>query len=386
MLQGAVEAYLQGDYGESIRLYRDILEVDPKNPAARKGLKNAQKEREAQLRRQRDEERNALYAAQDFLRRGKYVDAYDRVHDILARAPGLPEAIELLRKISNKADIALRRAKPESSAYYEALGVRAYMAGDWFKAVDSWEKVIRFDSGRLDLVQKIDVARRNLEEQQRQDRIRVHLDMAAALSAKGLFPDAIRAYEEVLRMEPTNASARMGLSETRRLAQESLRADATQEVNRLLQRAMDAFTEGRRQEARRLFELVLQRDPVNRLAREYVERIKKGGALDSSSEKVESNFIKGKAFLDQGRYVEGIEALERHLAKEADDFKAQEVLDLARANQRKEADRLYREGLNAYSEGDLPGSIRKLQECLRVNPDYGPAKQILAKIMQEANK
>jgi hypothetical protein len=43
LLQNAVDAYFEERYDESIRLYRAILQIDPQNAAAGKGLKTAAK-------------------------------------------------------------------------------------------------------------------------------------------------------------------------------------------------------------------------------------------------------------------------------------------------------------------------------------------------------
>ncbi|MBL0057639.1 MAG: tetratricopeptide repeat protein [Elusimicrobia bacterium] len=390
MLQGALDAYFDNRFEDSVQLFQKILEVDPKNDAARKGLKNAQRKRDEQVRRERDQERKALYAAQEFVAHGKLVEGYDRVGDVLARSPNLPDAVELLKKIRVKADGALRKAKPGSSAFFEAEGVLAYMDEDWFKTVDSWEKVLVFNKDRLDLSQKIASAKKRLAEQQRQERIRVHLDLGQGLIQQGLFPDAIRALDEVLRMDPTNAEARTALYEARRLGAQAHKEEVAGHVQELNRKAMDAFTSGRRKEALAIFEKVLSLDPGNLLATDYKNRILGLDlAIDAPGPRAGGNGnVLGRAeeFFQNNRFQDGIEALERHLAQNPNDAKAQQLLDDGRNRQRQATDQAYREALTAYSRGDREGAMRKLQDCLRMNPDFTRAKQALVKIMQEGNK
>ena len=90
MLQSALDAYFGGRYDESIHFFEQILAVDPKNEKAKQGLKNAKNKREEQIRRDREQERKAIYVAEDYLSKGKQVEAYDRCREILGRAPHLP--------------------------------------------------------------------------------------------------------------------------------------------------------------------------------------------------------------------------------------------------------------------------------------------------------
>lgn len=390
LLQGALDAYFDNRFEDSIQLFQQILDVDPKNDAARKGLKNAQRKRDEQVRRDRDQERKALYAAQEYVANGKLVEGFDRVGDVLARTPNLPDAVELVKKIRVKADAALRKAKPGSSAFFEAEGVLAYMDEDWFKAVDSWEKVIVFNKDRLDLAQKVSSAKKRLAEQQRQERIRVHLDLGQGLIQQGLFPDAIQALDEVLRMDPTNAEARTALNDARRLGALASREKVDSQVQELNRKAMDAFTSGRRKEALALFEKVLSLDPGNLLAGDYKNRIlgldlsidapgpRAGGRGDA--------LVRAEEFFQNNRFQDGIEALERHVAQNPNDLKALQMLEDGRGRQRQATDQAYREALTAYSQGDREGAMRKLQDCLRMNPDFTRAKQALVKIMQEGKK
>jgi hypothetical protein len=74
------------------------------------------------------------------------------------------------------------------------------------------------------------------------------------------------------------------------------------------------------------------------------------------------------------------------LDQNANDLKAQQLLDEARQNQRDLAESAYREALTAYSRGDRNESIRLMQESRRLDPEFARAKMALLKIMQEGNE
>jgi tetratricopeptide (TPR) repeat protein len=391
MLQSALDAYFNGRYDESAHFFQQILALDPSNEKAKQGLRNSQKKRAEQVRRDREQERKAIYVAEDYLSRGKLVEAFDRGREILARAPNLPEGQKLLKNVRGKVEKNLRKAKPESSALYEAQGDLAYMDGDWFKAVDSWEKVLVFNKDRADLMQKLADVKKKLAERQREDRIQVTMDLARANVQQGLFTEAVTVLDEVLRLDPTNAEARMLLNDARRSAAQAHRSKIEGQVQEINQKAIDAFSAGRRKEALALFNKTLEMDPENRLAGDYRDRILGLDPLLLSAEGggkagVRSEFGRATKLIQEQNFVEAIELLERSLAKNPNDLKAQQLLDDARLNQRELTDAAYREGLTAYSRGDRSEAIRKLQECRRIDPDYTQAKQALVKIMQEGKE
>jgi|GEM_PF-2884285 len=387
ILQGALEAYFNGHYAESIRLFSRILDVDATNAEAKKGLKNAQKQRAVQIKQQQAQERNNIYAARDYLKKGKLIDAHNRARDVLQRATELPDAEEILAKTMNNARIALEKSKPESSAFYEAQGVVAYLEQDWFKAVDCFQRVLLFDETRLDLLQGLSVAKDNLAQQQRKERVRVRLDTGNALLQKNLYAEAVDVFEEVLRMDPVSAEARLGLKEAQAGKRESGEDKLAGDVQAVLRQAMDAFLNGKRDTALALFNRVLQMDPGHRVALDYKDRlVGSGSTLDSSLQPEADSYQRAVAFLDEGRYTEGVEALERRVDRNPEDKRSVERLEAARTEQRDTAQRLYRESLVAYSQDRMDTAIAKLQDCLRVDPQFGLAKQAMIKMMKEVQK
>lgn len=391
MLQSALDAYFSGQYDESVHYFERIVAVDPKNARARSGLKNAQRKRDEQIRRDRDQERKSLHAAQAYLAQGKRVEAYDRTRDILTRTPNLPDGLNLMKKIRLKTEKSFQKSKPGSSAYHEAAGDLAYMDGDWFKAVDSWEKVLVFNKDRADLLQRLALAKKKLADQQKAERVQVLLGLAQAHMDQGLYSDAQKVLGDVLQADPTNADARLLLNNARRAGAQAHQAKLDGEAQDLNQKAVDAYTSGRRKEALALFDKVLALDPENRLANDYRNRILGLEPLAFDDRSMARNtptgdYARAKKFMEEKKFVEAIEVLERRLDQNANDLKAQQLLDEARQNQRDLAESAYREALTAYSRGDRNESIRLMQESRRLDPEFARAKMALLKIMQEGNE
>lgn len=391
MLQSALDAYFGGRYDESVHYFERIVAADPKNVRARSGLKNARRKREEQIRKDRDQERKSLYAAESYLAQGKRVEAFDRTRDILSRTPNLPDGLNLAKKIRLKTEKLIQKSKPGSSAYHEAVGDLAYMDGDWFKAVDSWEKVLVFNKDRADLLQRLAVVKKKMADQQKAERIQVLMGLAKAHMDQGFHADALKVLGDVLQADPTNADARIMLNDARRAGAQAHQAKLDGEAQELNQKAVDAYTSGRRKEALALFEKVLAMDPENRLANDYRNRILglEPLAFDDRSlarTSPTSDYARAQKLLGENKFVEAIEILERRLDQNANDLKAQQLLDEARQNQRDLSESAYREALTAYSRGDRTESIRLMQESRRVDPNFARAKMALLKMMQEGNE
>jgi hypothetical protein len=128
------------------------------------------------------------------------------------------------------------------------------MDGDWFKAVDSWEKVLVFNQDRADLMQRLADVKKKLAERQREERIQVTMDLARANVQQGGFLWKLsKCWTKFCDWIPTNAEARIMLNDARRSAAKDYKSKMEGQVQEINQKAMDAFSHGRRKEALVLF-------------------------------------------------------------------------------------------------------------------------------------
>ncbi|HNF58978.1 MAG TPA: hypothetical protein PLN89_05335, partial [Elusimicrobiota bacterium] len=106
LMQDALEAYFDERYEDSVHLFAKVLAQDPKNGSAQKGLKNAQRQRAAQIQKIKEQERRNIFYVEDRLKEGNLVDAYERLRDVLSRVPDHPDALDLKVKLRAKAEKA----------------------------------------------------------------------------------------------------------------------------------------------------------------------------------------------------------------------------------------------------------------------------------------
>jgi tetratricopeptide (TPR) repeat protein len=339
----------------------------------------------------RETERPNFDAVTSYLAQDRLVEASDRVRDISTRLPLHNDVKKLNADILSKAEKAVSKTRAESSDRYFAEGVVAYLKEDWFKAVASWEQVFKFNPTRLDVKAKVERARKNLQEQERRDRFLILLDVGREMTRQKLYLEAIKACTEAISLDQKNPEARACLEKARRGNIEEMARLRSEEVQRMLEQAMGHFTSGKRTEATRGFQSVLDKDPANRVASEYLNRIygrDPGFQISDNplSDGGAGNYRRGQQYLSEGRYDEANEAFERYLAARPDDAKAQQSLEDARAKQREAAENAYREGLTHWAQGDLVRAKDLWEKTLRIDPDYVKAKQALVKTKQEESR
>jgi tetratricopeptide (TPR) repeat protein len=410
LLQEALEAYLDESYEQSIQLFQRVLQRDRRNETALQGLKSAQRKRKLVIENARRREAPALKSARWLLDREDWVEAADRLRGVLRRVPHHPEALSLSRKLSARVAKQQTRAKPKTSEWFYLQGVSDYLKGNWLPAAEVWEQVYAFDPDRVALAAYAVQARRNQVEQDRDERMNALSGEAWASLRNGEYETAVSAWEKLLALDPGNAVAREGIAQAREAARESRSRRRDEEAKALTRQAMDAYIEKEYRKSMKLWEMVLEIDPENTLARDYRSRIRLrdrradayvyapsgDGAVVLAPESYltnpysgasdESRYEKAMRFAREERYTEAIEYLERHVESNPSDGRAAAALEDIRKKRIHIAEGFYNRGLESYAQGDAPGAIRLWQDTLKVNPDYQKARQALIKALAENRK
>ncbi len=389
LLQEGLEAFLDERYDDAIKSFQDVLQYDKKNEAALRGIKSAQQKKEEQVARRRALEKPALEAARQAMDHEDWAEAVDKLDAILARQPDHPQALALREKIRARMNKQYEKSKRESSDWYYAQGVLAYLDKDWMKAVDSWDQVISFNPDQVGLIAKIERAKDGLQAQEREDKARLYLSVAFESLKKGNYTEAIANWQSLLALDPDNAQAKEGVAQAQAALEDQRKRNQQDEVQKMSEQAMDAYIDRDMAKSRDLWNKILEIDPDNTLARDYLRRMGEqggGGYASGGGAAPQSGYDKAKTFLEDGRLPEAIEYLERYTGKFPNDQRAKATLEDAKAKQKEQADKSYQDGLMTYSQGDVPGAIKHWQDALRADPDYQRARQAIIKAMAEQRK
>jgi tetratricopeptide (TPR) repeat protein len=399
LLEQALEAYLQQDYSQSITIFERVLEIDRRNETAQQGLESARKQLRLQQEQETGRQKPALQAAARLVRRKDWIKAYDKLRIVLDRVPDHPKAKSLVRKIRTKAEKMHSHAKFQSGDWFYSKGVIAYLDNDWFQSIQAWEQVYAFAPDRVALLAEMESAKTNLAEQQKTERVVLYQNIAWDNLKQAKYDEAVKAWEEVLKLDPENAVAQEGLQQTREAAAQHATQSRQEDVQSLSQQAMDAYVEKDYDRAGELWKNLLELDPENSLAQDYLKRLEtvrrpasrsSGYYSDSSpsygSPSPPSALQRGINLMKEERYPDAIESFQRYVNRNPDDPRAKEALEDARARQRTLAERTYKEGLVSYSKGEPQEAIRLWQKTLRIDPDFQKARQALIKTLAETKR
>jgi tetratricopeptide (TPR) repeat protein len=379
-------------FPEAEKAFEKALQLDPANAAAKQGLKRSQEKIHEQVDRRRAQEKPALEAAKSAIKHESWPDALDALSAVLDRQPDHPEARRIQSQLRTRLTKSFEKAKMESSDWYYYQGVLAYMDRDWLKVVNAWDQVVAFNPDKVGLVSQLERAKVLLRKKEQADRLLLLQSIAWESLKKGDYASAVQNWEQLLAVDPDNEQAKLGVAEARKAWEEQKVRQQEEAVQRLSEKAMDAYVERDLKASGALWREVLALDPENTLAQDYLRRLRMDGAMSAvpsvSAPAVSSSsgLQKAKDYVEEGRYPDAIESLERMSAKAPGDAGLSRFLEETRAKQKSLAEAAYQDGLMSYSEGRIQEAIQRWQDALRVDSNFQRARQAIIKAMAEQRR
>lgn len=366
VLEQAQRASDEGRFEEALTLYGQILKETPGHSAALAGIRETEKKHRAFQKKIQAQERKNLWVVEDLLSQGRWVDAQDKVMDVLTRVPDHPEALLLRNVIRAKAEQAHESNRSGNARWYESLGVLAYLDGDWGKAVDCWQRILELNPKRTELKDWLEKAISQREIQKRTDRIEALILQARSAHREGRFADAESLWKELLDLDPAQAAAREGL-EKARIAREEVEADIkTKKIQAWQLSAIEAAAAGNREDSLAYWRKILELDPGNVLAGEFVRR----------------HELRKTAFelFDKKNYEEALDKLDEVLLSEANDAEALRYRKIARGIVAKSS---FAQGVEARKAGEMDRAEILLKQAIRLDPQNSEIQKQWAEVREQ---
>ena len=220
--QGTV-FYIKGEWAKAISQWENALKIDPSNKEISEFIKIARKRRQEE---EAFEKAEVLY--RDGLaqyNKGKINEAIKQLEEVIKFNPQHRRAQELLAKVREKvAEIkkeerARRLRETVDKRYFR--GIDYYAEGQFNKAIKEWRGVLKIDPthrGAKEYLKKArdKIARANSRgkggkgkaRNPKEEKIEVYYRQGINYYLAGGFKEAIRQWEEVLKMEPAHKGAR----------------------------------------------------------------------------------------------------------------------------------------------------------------------------------
>lgn len=154
---------------------------------------------------------------------------------------------------------------------------------------------------------------------------------------------------------------------------------------------MEYYNNGDYKNAYEKFERVLSLNPYHKMAELYRDRcllhLRTGNYMDEEQEKlVNMHKELARRYESQGSFGEAIYEWRQVLKINPADSEAEPNLDRIKKKVNERVLALHKEGLENYRKNDLLKAIDSFSEALKLNPEYEPSKNWLAKIKQELSQ
>ena len=280
-------AYIEiKDYDHGIKGFQDALRLDPTNKDAETGLAIAYDKALREHMRKGKEHLNA----REFQ---KAIEEFDKV---LMIEPNHKEAAA--DKKGAEADLRIILVKSEKKrqevlAQQLRVARDALKATEYNKAIAAYSQTIKLDKDNKEALQGIERARGTKAQL-----IDKNLMLGKGAYDAGNYYQAISYLNIILKTEP-------GYDEAKTLLHESQKAIALT-VNPLLKAGADSYNNGDVERAAAQFKKVLNIEPDNAVARNYLSGLDELLAKKAVEKEIQKLYLKGIDFYTKGSYADAI--------------------------------------------------------------------------------
>lgn len=343
-----------------------------------------------------------LSTAEKLLRRGREKDARLELQAALAIEPGRADAAELLASLDGKAAPAPASATPQAAAPLDA-GVQArveeplararsaYKESDLKAATAAYRAVLQLQPEQADALaglKRLDEEAYVRDADQPFDKAVSDLyDQGLREMRKGRLVEARAKLEEARALNPAQPQLLRALAWVANGADEQ---QSGRDAESLVLEGQRRFAEGEDAKAAAAFSAALTASPGLQAAAKGLELV---GARNL--DKVEAALVKARAAVADKDWARAQQSFELALALDPAQAEAKQGLSLVKAQeagqanaaaQRREADRLYNAGVEAWQAGDLALAATQFRETLAVSPEDKEAAQALAAVRKKLDE
>ncbi len=309
-LKAANQYWKEKKYPEAYGQFSKALEVDSNNLEAQFGLANSLKEQgkldEAipeyvkaislndkdprsygqlgLLFEQKEEASKALDYFKQYLARAPRGQDFDIVSQRVKDLEAQVQAASVRKKEVDQTSLARKQEKKEPQAKPKEKppqrekkrpdistkvdrGISAFSQGDYEGCIKQMQEVLRSDPRNTSAQYFLSEAKKRKSEREKEQEVNSRLRLAQTAYQIGNFQECIKQAEEVLNLEPGNASALNLINEAKKKVDEKSRE---QQIRDSLQKAQQAYQRENYQECLAQARSVLNLDPDNDRAQEYI--------------------------------------------------------------------------------------------------------------------
>jgi tetratricopeptide (TPR) repeat protein len=207
------------------------------------------------------------------------------------------------------------------------------------------------------------------------------MERGIAFMRKGMKEEAATEFKKVLRDDPSHREAQHYLSELTGMAgQEQLTAQAKVHIKH----GLEFYQEDKMAEAIQAWEEALKIDPNNATAKAYIKGAKERA---EKLEKANSSIATGVQAYQSGNLLGAIQAWEQALVEDPHNEQAEQYLvegrkQLKKIEDEKDAKQHFIAGATQYQAGDVPDAALEWAWAIKIKDDYSDAREYLGEALK----
>jgi len=323
-----------------------------------------------------------------YYRKREFLRAHEKFNETLKLNPQYEPASRYLEKIKDKIVRILEREKDGKDLFY-ARGFSYYTLGEYEQAIKEWKKFLSLNPFNEEIPEYINRIQDEMEQKDKIqiEKIEMQLKLGKEYYEKGEFLKAKKEFSGILNVIPEHAEAKQYLTD--------IQTHFKTMVEELCLEGLSYYEKGDYKQAKKSFDMVLEIEPHNKVAQNYIELIEKKSqkqryikkeAEDRKSEELSSNYLQGKELFQKGDLEKAISYFEKVVAVEPTFRDASNYLKQARAKlqdvNNQKAEDYYVRGLVEYSNGRVEQAISYWEKTLKLNPYHNKALNAMLRVKE----
>ena len=364
LLESAFDAYVDGDYDRAILHFQRVLQMNPRDKTAQKGLKQSQKMLKTKKDSVLGDEKEKIRQARKFLKNQKWLDAIDLATSVLQLNPNSREALEIHNEIAALARERMSSPKAQlgDDLVYQAM--IHYLNKRYDDAIKLWREAATLRPEDFKILVYIERAEQTIKQTEKYDVLMLGRSRAKALFTSGNFAASEELWRKILTYLPDDAEARAWLEKVKN---ETGKVSKQSKIGDLYDKGLEYFNSGRYAESLEMWNGMLQVDPNNEVAKGYVDRIRQKQAAEKPVAPIAPPAASAPVPAVPPEPPAGTPALQQDSREEE-------------ARLKEEAQKHYMQGCLNYAEGNLDNALKEWREAIRIFPGHAPTLKMLNKI------
>ncbi len=315
-----INAYIKREFKAAAYYWKRVLEINPQNEKSQKYMEKAFEK--YNLMETHYFNGLAYFNVNDF------TNAISHFQETLMINPNHQKAIYYLSLCYQTLSLF---EKSKNKEEMEAQVVQMMQENEFRKAVAMYKILVMLEPDNEKMKLSLADAESQLKTVDLKDELQSHLEAARQFSKDEKYLASIAEWKKALVIDPNNVEAKLGLDKD---IQAQKKKEIQDKVNYFISQGMDEFINKKYKDSRNSFQKVLQLDPHNETAQDYIAKI---DSLMKSQADEQTAFDESNKHLTQGilhytneQYDEALDEFQTALSIYEKNEKAQEYLELTK--------------------------------------------------------